>query len=139
MSSSFQFEAIVFLEWRHGGGLVTYSGLEPDCFQTRSLCGAVYDAWRSERLPVGRGVAGRFEEALRPTELVKEIELALKRGNREEIAESSYSDLKSDFDRMRRDLNKSNTLHIGYMVIGNKVKSAIWSMFGWSYLLLDIL
>ena len=30
--SSFQFEAIVFLEWRNGG-LVTYSYLEVDCFQ----------------------------------------------------------------------------------------------------------
>ena len=30
--SSFQFEAIVFLEWRNGG-LVTYSCLEADCFQ----------------------------------------------------------------------------------------------------------
>ena len=24
------------------------------------------------------------------------------------------------------------TLHIGYMIIGYKVKSAIWSIFGWS-------
>ena len=80
--SSLQFEAIVFLEWRHGG-LVTYSCLEPDCFQTQSLSGAVYDAWRSERLPVGKGVHKRFEEALRPTELVKEIELALKKGSRD--------------------------------------------------------
>ena len=81
---SFHFEALVFLEWRHGG-LVTYSSLEPDCFQTRSLSGAVYDTWRSERLPVGKGVAKRFEDALRPTELVKEIELALKRGGRTEL------------------------------------------------------
>ena len=32
-----------------------------------------------------------------------------------------------------------DTLHIGYMVIGYKVKSATWSIFGWSHLLLDIL
>ena len=82
--SSFHFDAIVFLEWRYGG-LVTYSGLEPDCFQTQLLSGAVYDAWRSEKLPVGKSVAKRFEEALRPTELVKEIELALKKGSRDEF------------------------------------------------------
>ena len=31
------------------------------------------------------------------------------------------------------------TLHIGYMVVGYKVKYAIWSIFGWSHLLIDIL
>ena len=49
------------------------------------LSGAVYDAWRSEKLPVGKGVASMFEDALRPTELVKEIQLALKRGSRDEL------------------------------------------------------
>ena len=45
----------------------------------------MYDAWRSEKLPVGKGVASMFEDALRPTELVKEIQLALKRGSRDEL------------------------------------------------------
>ena len=76
---SSDFESLVFLEWRHGG-LVTYSGLGQDCFERRLFSNAVYDTWRSNKLPVGKSVAKRFEDAVRPSELVKEIELVLKKG-----------------------------------------------------------
>ena len=103
------FESLVFLEWRHGG-LVTYSGLEQECFERRLFSNAVYDTWRSKKLPVGKSVARRFEDALRPSELVKEIELVLKKGMMELCPDCGIAVHRRKFKEHRKwHVHNSNT------------------------------